>query len=120
MDSGPESCNSLGVAQVTADCECCDAIRTASVAVLCPRPSTPSRWNRILRHIVGKTSGAVVTNCRSNVHCSDSFPHAAWAKFSANPMTLPYNGFQSPAAGPASGTVSPESHDAIATINAWS
>ena len=33
---------------------------------------------------------------------------------------LPYDGFQSPAAGPASGRVSPESHDAIVTINAWS
>ena len=31
-----------------------------------------------------------------------------------------YDGFQSPAAGPASGRVSPESHDAIATISAWS
>ena len=40
---------------------------------------------------------------------------------SRNPgETLPYDGFQSPAAGPASGRVSPESHDAIATINAWS
>ena len=33
---------------------------------------------------------------------------------------LTYDGFQSPAAGPASGRVSPESHDAIVTINAWS
>ena len=32
----------------------------------------------------------------------------------------PYDGFQSPAAGPASGRVSPEFHDAIATISAWS
>ena len=31
-----------------------------------------------------------------------------------------YDGFQSPVAGPASGRVSPESHDAIATIRAWS
>ena len=31
-----------------------------------------------------------------------------------------YEGFQSPAAGPASGRVSPESHDAIVTISAWS
>ena len=38
----------------------------------------------------------------------------------ANPTTLPYDGFQSPAAAPASGRVSPESHDAIATISAWS
>ena len=29
-----------------------------------------------------------------------------------------YDGFQSPAAGPASGRVSPESHDAIDTISA--
>ena len=35
---------------------------------------------------------------------------------SAGPTTLPYDGFQSPAAGPASGRVSPESHDAIDTI----
>ena len=34
------------------------------------------------------------------------------------PPDLAYDGFQSPAAGPASGRVSPESHDAIATINA--
>ena len=33
---------------------------------------------------------------------------------------LTYDGFQSPAAGPASGRVSPESHDAIVTIRAWS
>ena len=33
---------------------------------------------------------------------------------------LTYEGFQSPAAGPASGRVSPESHDAIVTISAWS
>ena len=38
----------------------------------------------------------------------------------ANPTILPYDGFQSPAADPASGRVSPESHDAIATISAWS
>ena len=31
-----------------------------------------------------------------------------------------YDGFQSPAAGPASGRVSPESHEAIVTISAWS
>lgn len=31
-----------------------------------------------------------------------------------------YDGFQSPAAGPGSGRVSPESHDAIVTISAWS
>ena len=30
-----------------------------------------------------------------------------------------YDGFKSPAAGPASGTVSPESHDAMVTISAW-
>ena len=36
------------------------------------------------------------------------------------PGNLHYDGFQSPAAGPASGRVSPESHDAIDTINAWS
>ena len=39
---------------------------------------------------------------------------------SAKPTILLYDGFQSPAAGPASGRVSPESHDAIATIRAWS
>ena len=33
---------------------------------------------------------------------------------------MTYDGFQSPAAGPASGRVSPESHDAIDTINEWS
>ena len=33
---------------------------------------------------------------------------------------IPYDGFQSPATGPASGRVSPESHDAIVTISAWS
>ena len=38
----------------------------------------------------------------------------------ANPTTLPYDGSQSPAADPASGRVSPESHAAIATISAWS
>ena len=37
-----------------------------------------------------------------------------------SPPDLAYDGFQSPAAGPASGRVSPESHDAIVTINAWS
>ena len=31
-----------------------------------------------------------------------------------------YDGFQSPVAGPASGRVSPESHEAIVTISAWS
>ena len=31
-----------------------------------------------------------------------------------------YDGFQSPATGPASARVSPESHDAIVTISAWS
>ena len=36
------------------------------------------------------------------------------------PPDLAYDGFQSPAAGPASGRVSPESHDAIETIKAWS
>ena len=33
---------------------------------------------------------------------------------------LTCDGFQSPATGPASGRVSPESHDAIVTISAWS
>ena len=31
-----------------------------------------------------------------------------------------YDGFQSPVAGLASGRVSPESHEAIVTISAWS
>ena len=44
----------------------------------------------------------------------------AWGPVAASPATLPYDGFQSPAAGPASGRVSPESHDAIVTIKAWS
>ena len=43
----------------------------------------------------------------------------AWSGLSASPTPL-YDGFQSPAAAPASGRVSPESHDAIATISAWS
>ena len=42
--------------------------------------------------------------------------HSGWPP----PPDLDYDGFQSPAAGPASGRVSPESHDAIATISAWS
>ena len=36
------------------------------------------------------------------------------------PSGVTYDGFQSPAAGPASGRVSPESHDAMETIKAWS
>ena len=39
---------------------------------------------------------------------------------SASPTIVLYDGFQSPAAAPVSGRVSPESHDAIATISAWS
>ncbi len=33
---------------------------------------------------------------------------------------ITYDVFQSPAADPVSGQVSPESHEAIVTINAWS
>ena len=47
-------------------------------------------------------------------------PHAARGRHSTSSTTFPYDGFQSPAAGPASGRLSPESHDAIVTINAWS
>ena len=35
-------------------------------------------------------------------------------------LERPYDGFQSPAAGPALGRVSPESHETIVTISAWS
>ena len=51
---------------------------------------------------------------------TESCPYAGRDGLSTSPTTLLYDGFQSPAAGPASGRVSPESHDAIATISAWS
>ena len=47
-------------------------------------------------------------------------PHVARGGPPARRTIPPCDGFQSPAAGPASGRLSPESHDAIVTINAWS
>ena len=47
-----------------------------------------------------------------------SCPHAARRRPSASPTILPFDGVQSPAAGPASVGVSPESRDAVVTSSA--
>ena len=74
--------------------------------------------NPAFRHTVGRSFGAGVTSHRPTVHRSGHVHARHEVDPPARRTIPPYDGFQSPAAGPASGRVSPESHDAIATISA--
>ena len=53
---------------------------------------------------------------RGNPLAATPASHSGWKPL----PELTYDGFQSPAVGPASGRVSPEPQDAIVTISAWS
>ena len=68
---------------------------------------------RLARRYWRRIFSSNVTNDAGDATCAS---HPAWKPL----VDFSYDGSQSPAAGPASGRVSPESHDAIATINAWS
>ena len=72
-----------------------------------------------MRHGFGTISDDVIANRRST--SAASIMPVCGMRWVLRELDGPlYDGFQSPAAGPASGRVSPESHDAIATINPWS
>ena len=73
-----------------------------------------------MRYVFGTISDDVIANHRSTSAASIMPACGMRWVFCANSAGTLYDGFQSPAAGPASGRVSPESHDAIATISAWS
>ena len=49
-----------------------------------------------------------------------AFDRRSTHRYKAVRLERAYDGFQSPVAGPVSGRVSPESHEAIVTISAWS
>ena len=72
-----------------------------------------------MRYVLGTISDDVIANHRSTSAAS-IMPACGMRQIRRELDGPLYDGFQSPAAGPASGRVSPESHEAIVTISAWS